>query len=841
MKSIRILIMLSLLLLTISTVSATISQNGIVEEYDSEVSVTIEDGIEGDPTSGVWLDACGEEQVSYASANYAGQLDFPVTLRFKVPEEVSCGNGLHSVVAYASEFDSGTEKKIGETYLDITPRNMERNKGKYLYVRMNKRDGKSDILKSFLISDSNWKPTDVEQGGIGVQEVDGGPPGNLDTCFYDSADGEKVTEEYSSSNLDSGAIEELYGPCEPNRDGYGPQDVLQTSFAAGVDDGVIPPNRGGPGNPLKDWELDSWSPVHRDGSYYPDGEIIRGYEPLHYTNDGDDRHEPDGPYWFVCRESSDGKTVSADSQGRTSLYRCDAHSGDESWRDDQKNDWEQVAQCQDGLDNDGEGNVDLEDPYCDGNPEKELEGPLECVPVVSDSVTNTEGDNINQKVALYDTTTDGQYSPEGLACEYNSIDEEPGFTGQPATQFECYDAGGGTDQTSAVASVNNYEGPESLSDDAQEFCNNRLALVSSFSQNPMPASLYFVPKRAMQQGTAWAGENGFRPNYRFQTLHMAEIKYSSPGTEHDVQLWSVDRNMENTDGYLNDNPENYIDAWDVSNATGIYNEDVNYPFRGTLPEGDVFDGGFHGVCEPGLTWVRNNDEWLCDVGEVSDQSIEINTYGGLNGDLGGKLAGFQIDWEEMRKWQGAHPSAPPEGGGGVNPLKIRAMCWQGGPDERPQNLNEAVNLSASVNEEETTYVVGRLPERSTTPSNPNSYACVLGMSQFIRTDLVTTSSETVLFTDGTEGTKTSQVGESYGYITEGTDVSGGIETVEDPIQPAEDMQQWLDGKQANEFSGELWPNFRKQEDLTDSEVEGGPPCQQIRHPMNFVDAGCNDN
>lgn len=184
----------------------------------------------------------------------------------------------------------------------------------------------------------------------------------------------------------------------------------------------------------------------------------------------------------------------------------------------------------------------------------------------------------------------------------------------------------------------------------------------------------------------------------------------------------------------------------------------------------------------------------------------------LEGNLSGKLAGFQINWSEMEKWQKGHPNAPPEGATGISSVNVRAMCWHGGPKERPQDLSEVVNLTASPSQGDTTYVVGELPYRSNQPSKVESYTCVWGMTQ--RVDVLKARplpvSTTQLFHDGEEGAGN----DGIGYITEGTNdqTKGWILTEGSTIRPSSDMQTWLSGKEAQEYSSELWPNFRRTDD-----------------------------
>lgn len=174
--------------------------------------------------------------------------------------------------------------------------------------------------------------------------------------------------------------------------------------------------------------------------------------------------------------------------------------------------------------------------------------------------------------------------------------------------------------------------------------------------------------------------------------------------------------------------------------------------------------------------------------------------------------GVQINWSEMQKWEGAHPAVPPEGTYAADPVNVRAMCWWGGQKERPQDLqNDVLNLSAQAAEGQTTYAVGKLPERSPAPSNTGSYSCVFGLHQWVDILQITPSAETTLFYEGSEGTSSTPTDTEYGVITEGTNDAnkGNVRIDDQQIRPATNMQQWLEGKQANEASRELWKHFRR--------------------------------
>lgn len=185
---------------------------------------------------------------------------------------------------------------------------------------------------------------------------------------------------------------------------------------------------------------------------------------------------------------------------------------------------------------------------------------------------------------------------------------------------------------------------------------------------------------------------------------------------------------------------------------------------------------------------------------------------------GTALAGFQMNWSQMESWQRAHPKAPPQGAGdAVKPVRIIAMCWQGGNGERPQDVSEVVNMSAEVVDGADTHLIGEIPERTNEPANNESYSCVFGMSQEITASDITLSTDSDLFWEGEEGTHTIATGDKIGYITEGTNDpgKGQVRVVGSSIRPSEhtgdeNMQEWLSGRtDVDTNPNRLWPNFRK--------------------------------
>lgn len=156
----------------------------------------------------------------------------------------------------------------------------------------------------------------------------------------------------------------------------------------------------------------------------------------------------------------------------------------------------------------------------------------------------------------------------------------------------------------------------------------------------------------------------------------------------------------------------------------------------TAEDEDVFTGGFHGNCEGDEPWryIDTLGQWGCTYFDGTRTEIDVTFYNIRGTDnLEGEHAGFEIGWEEMSNWDIAYPFAPAQGdidGGSAEPVEVRSQCWAGERSERPEDLSEVVNVTNMVEEGETTYVIGELPERSGS-FTPDVYSCVFGFQQSI--------------------------------------------------------------------------------------------------------------
>lgn len=818
----KVFLLAFLIVLAVANVSA---QQGDINYMTVEDSETAYDGgtttLRLDPTTLDCEGVCSEEVVFEVCGYESGPESYSAQEGtyfhdLRVPTDAVCSTGDNTVTVTTLD---GSYSARGTLHVNPLG-DMAPHKGGYLHVGLNPDQSPLRVSHFFITEDIDVSGL-ISTNYNGAVWVSKHNPNNLVGKWDESV--------VLRDNLGKGPIEgdSLVGIVQDTSGFDQPiKDVLEEPFGSATYNYAHP------------WGPDSMTPVHANGDYEMDNQLFRGTEPEHYDDSGNNIRG--GSYWFVCRE---GATMPNGYGGETSqvvatdnqLYKCDLQGDGEAWRDDTRYDWEPVTECEDGLDNDNNGEIDLDDEGCEGNPltfSEDAGGSQECEPIVG---VSSDG----QKKAYYEpvsSTSDGN-SPLSTDCVYNGVDTVPDYTNQPPVQFVCTSFGPDNTQVD----VQNYEGP--TPDAAEVYCSNRLSAISSSAETIVVAQ-YFVPKQAMQLGYRWAGTDGFRSNFVFQTLHQAEFEYNE-GDIHAPSQWYGTKQMTN-DGHYDGSVDHteYVKEWGVANASGANNPDINYP-GGTLASNDVFQGGFYGECSEDTQWTETGGDWRCDIGSAERQTITVNTYR-LGGDLGGKLAGFQINWSEMQDWEKAHPGLAPEGNGNsVEPVRVDAQCWLG--VNRPSDLSKVVNISEPVQEGQDTYAVGALPDRQFEGQDrSDTYTCVFGLKQALKdmqNNPVTTSSQTDLFHEGKRWEDTTS---DTAWVTEGTDENGLVQTdsglirpIDSPDVSEQSMQEWLSGKEANtDVAGQMFNNFRGEGDLSTT-LPGGNICQQLRNPMDYYTNACS--
>ncbi len=251
------------------------------------------------------------------------------------------------------KFEGPDNQATGGSLTLKTQGDMHKHKGKYLYVGLNTDN---DNIHHFFLSD---EPYDEEETLLPS------PPGAITTEFNPNNINNKYdVASYETKRTDGGSYLNILN------DDVTLEDILDQSTkqscnqgSCGVDDVSFSDSRFS----LKfddqkgfSYPRNTMTPVHDNGNYVPNGEIMTGFEPAHYDSSGYENRK--NPQFFICRDGATmdngyGEQVPQvvemydQGSGSSEHYRCDTSAGT----------WEHVDQCNDGLDNDGDGNIDHSD------------------------------------------------------------------------------------------------------------------------------------------------------------------------------------------------------------------------------------------------------------------------------------------------------------------------------------------------------------------------------------------------------------------------------------------------------------------------------------------------
>jgi hypothetical protein len=623
----KILVFLLALIITTGFGSALTDSVTITYFEDSaEIKITSDEGPLNPERA--YVDVCGENpafEKTDGSSGPGSVMSYPISLTFKQSDKPSqnspCGIGGHNARVYVEDTD-GNEQKIGEVTLNVEPNGMAANRGKYLYIRANmKGNGEFNSHNLFLSDDYTYDSSNIYQGGFYIQEVDGTSAGTC-TATYNATNG---TPYQSIGELDSGKV--TASGCGSSDDSYLPDDVKSKIFGGGSRERIKHPDTGEYGTSLHEIPANTWSPLHVKGRYDLQGELIRGYEP---DTDAADGFSGSGPYWFVCREGSDGKAVSTDS----SMYRCDTKTSDNGWRTSEVNNWVPVGECGDGLDNDGDGGIDLDNP--DGQSDTDCgstadtEAPSTCSPRVGRLASDYEDpDNgvkysEGTKVAFHDSS-DTKFSDSTSTCAYNNFDPHVDYTGEPPELFTCNELLTGAQDYSSTDLEDSGNAVDQGG--ADYFCDS---LTNYHSNSEMKAVEYFVPKSKIPTGVnKYSTTTGFKNNF-YQSLHDAESKYAETNDLHDNDSY-IPLGMANLgDGY---DETSWKDHWIVGNASAQNNEIGSTD--GTTIQNSVFEGGFAPKCSGQRRWRYTSDKgWECSGAPQVEQTVLVPDVNGDKATIG---------------------------------------------------------------------------------------------------------------------------------------------------------------------------------------------------------------
>lgn len=667
------------------------------------------------------LYVCGE-QVDTTSGDSFGATDV-YSFSVNVPSDAACSLGEHELRFVPEGVADGMHEATGGS-LTVQPDSMDPNVGRVLRVALDTDDSPTQLHNFYLTNTQRevreYDGMDEDSDGlerIVIRQVNDGFGASDGISHLDESylKDEKplILERSTNSRLDD-IVDWDHDVFE--------SDLLKQDFTDSNDETLD-----GPLN------ADSSTPLHRGQDYMPEGDIIYGHYPEYYSSydpyNGEyveSINSGEGPFFFICREGATmysytnqvPQVVNVNTDGSSELYRCDQESG--KWIGPDDGDEvgfsydNPTTECNDGLDNDGDGYIDHEnshyheenlgthsrDENCRSpSDNSESYGSLCETGVTKDEITYTS--NTGQVLYRY----------QGLVAQYK-IDQDT-----CSTDGTIY-------HDDEIVYTNWINGKEPdvtwcIPGSFDPICQGVNYGPYEQSASGIPVSTYYAEREYFKQLADEQGvdlENGGVVDTGFvnpwgwtsqtETLWEAELDYSRYGIEHDYSTWK-DRGIkepEVSDAYDNDDTYNNIEAWNVENA-GVTNNDVYTPENPDSEE-EIFKGGFAGKCSEGEQWRYEEDplessggEWLCsgDVDwtqPVMLPEVQGNTIGLVVMPFNAmdQRPDYLQGVEETRTWlpyrEATHPDVNPEWP--EDSLEsLEAMCWPGDSEDRPDRA-EAV-------------------------------------------------------------------------------------------------------------------------------------------------------
>lgn len=358
------------------------------------------------------------------------------------------------------------------------------------------------------------------------------------------------------------------------------------------------------------------------------------------------------------------------------------------FRCNSQGEWENVALCNDGIDNDEDGAADLDDPGCSSTTDNS-ESTQTCGPRIGRLEESYEGWPADTKVAFYDDSG-SSYEDSTSNCAYNNFDAVV-YENQPPERFRCTQVGSHEGYSSSDTEDNGNAVDEQ---DADNYCEALSNIVSSTTWNShggvMEVVEYFVARKDVPTGpNKYATTSGFKNKF-YQTLDEAEAAYAGSQDKHSKDTWAG-KNLTDTSDY--DTGE-YIDSWTFANASAnSTNEIVS---TGSHDDSGFFKGGFAGKCPTGQQWQFTQEGWRCS-GEIPwDHEVyfpnNINSAENGMATVGfflmpqnfmestpslGDIMSFHEATIESDEEEQAYLST------------LNSVCWRGGPSSKPSSFDEA--------------------------------------------------------------------------------------------------------------------------------------------------------
>lgn len=716
--------------------------NGYIESSVSGASDPIIETDTGDPDPNM-MTLCGKQlQLEPASGGggFFKLQDGPQ----KIPTDIQCSVGSKNITVY-----SDNSNEFYPFQITIDPFQMDPFYGEYLYL-----NGEADpsTINDLYLSNDTWGEDHSRPDPQAVY-------GNTDSAWV------MVNEKDVAKQDDSAAYEASLGnrigpnslrmneliDDKPSAGNHLPGRTLATSTGGNFDACEEGPcalvnnvDFGDAGSvEYNNVEIGSFgffpesvTSAHNSvdgGEYRLEGEIMVGRKPNH-ANGGPDQK---GPYFFLCTQ---GATMNNGNKQVKRVINVSDGSSEELYQcQPSQEEWQPVSSCNDGLDNDNDGQIDSTNSdyqNSGGSVEADIDS---CGSSNSNSEYTSSGNTCEQGVKLVDVKvpTSGTEYEEKYVAQYST-----GSGCSTDGTVEINDDIVYTEwKTSTDFTPETYPCEKGTINDGR--CSNAGSEDSVYGEYSEVEVVEYYPERAffdqyidqLSDGevvnTKFVGSDGWKP--ALETLPQAKNEYESEvliGGESNLYMYETwdgrIRSPEVEDAYNNtaNTFDNHVKAWDYANA-GVTNNNIS-------SIGSPFSGGYYGLCEEQEAWQDpvgegNREDWECS-GEIEwDQAIHLPQFEGPDlssqMDVGLIVMGYnnQDQWSDYVNYpddegrtlgfdsDNTPPTSNQKKGWLSYPLatekaphrnqdyldSMDVICWAGGPDNRPSSSIENGNNEGS--------------------------------------------------------------------------------------------------------------------------------------------------
>ena len=375
-------------------------------------------------------------------------------------------------------------------------------------------------------------------------------------------------------------------------------------------------------------DLSSIYPIHENDNYRPMGEVAFAYHPKHANLkniDGELADEGRNPLFFVCTDSNEmenyngnyvPRVIDMDKENQE-LYKCNTDT----------NEWEPTNECEDRLDNDGDGNIDEQNDFTNVNADEQCQ-------IADDESATVDGCDTAK---VYERTAyEPQFGEEiGIGEYYAKYKTGDGCKKTNYTDWDWVENGEPKSPNEYSCNINDDPNNPDCSDDLGEDGWDEMPHVEYGAHAQYFEQLAEAKGKDIQEDgvkTKFVEQNNGWVTQR-QGLYTAEKLYDpgqitgglgggscdtrtlENGTVQDCQSysWWNSLNMTNLDGYQESGTYGHKDAWNTYNAgantTNEIDSDIGSPFR----------GGFAGNCIDGFKWMDttltsdfSSQFWKCE-------------------------------------------------------------------------------------------------------------------------------------------------------------------------------------------------------------------------------------